>query len=74
VLITAAWWDIFLPTVGLRRLSARGQSQRYRRAAAAFRQLAVQMGGVLIKVGQFLSPPAWTCSPGDHSGAGRFAG
>ena len=55
VLIAAAWWDIFLPAVGLRRLSARGRSQRYRRAAASFRQLAVQMGGVLIKVGQFLS-------------------
>jgi predicted unusual protein kinase regulating ubiquinone biosynthesis (AarF/ABC1/UbiB family) len=55
LMIGELWWDIVLPKVGLRRLSERGRSGRMRRAASSFRLLAVRMGGVLIKVGQFLS-------------------
>ena len=48
-------WELVLPRVGFRRWSQRTRSDRLRRAAIAFRALAIQMGGVLIKVGQFLS-------------------
>jgi predicted unusual protein kinase regulating ubiquinone biosynthesis (AarF/ABC1/UbiB family) len=55
VLLSLIWWDILLPRLGLKRISDRGRSGRYRRIAAAFRALAVQMGGVMIKIGQFMS-------------------
>ncbi|MDD5467392.1 MAG: AarF/UbiB family protein [Anaerolineales bacterium] len=47
--------DILLPHLGGRAWSRRTRPERLRRMAAAFRTLAVEMGGVLIKVGQFLS-------------------
>lgn len=50
-----AVWEIILPRLGLRGLSRSTRSSRYRRIAADFRRLAVHMGGVMIKVGQFLS-------------------
>ena len=49
------FWDIFLPRVGLRALARNTRSQRYRQIAARFRALAIRLGGVMIKVGQFLS-------------------
>ena len=49
------FWDLFLPRVGLRRLSRRTRPDRMRKIAVAYRGLAIRMGGVLIKVGQFLS-------------------
>ncbi len=49
------WWDFVLPRIGFRGLSERTRPARIRRIAATFRSLAVTMGGVLIKVGQFLS-------------------
>jgi predicted unusual protein kinase regulating ubiquinone biosynthesis (AarF/ABC1/UbiB family) len=55
VLLREIWWDFMLPKIGLGVLSRRTRSARMRRIAARFRQLAVRMGGVLIKVGQFLS-------------------
>lgn len=48
-------WDIVLAHLGLAGLARRSRSARYRKFAAGFRALAVQMGGVMIKVGQFLS-------------------
>jgi predicted unusual protein kinase regulating ubiquinone biosynthesis (AarF/ABC1/UbiB family) len=48
-------WDLLLPRVGLRGWSRRTRPQRLRRWAARFRALAIRMGGVLIKVGQFFS-------------------
>lgn len=48
-------WDVILPRAGFRPLSERTRSDRLRRIATSFRALAVSMGGVLIKVGQFLS-------------------
>jgi predicted unusual protein kinase regulating ubiquinone biosynthesis (AarF/ABC1/UbiB family) len=50
-----AFWDVLLPILGLRALSRRTRSNRYRRIAASFKIMAIQMGGVMIKVGQFLS-------------------
>ena len=48
-------WEIMLPAIGLRALTRRTRPSRYRRIAAEFRALAIRMGGVMIKVGQFLS-------------------
>ena len=55
VTLNFIFWEIILSRIGLRALAARTRSNRYRRVAARFRDLAIQMGGVMIKVGQFLS-------------------
>lgn len=49
------FWEIILPRLGLRGLARRTRSQRYKQIAAQFRAMAIRMGGVMIKVGQFLS-------------------
>jgi predicted unusual protein kinase regulating ubiquinone biosynthesis (AarF/ABC1/UbiB family) len=49
------FWEIVLARLGLRAMVRRTRSERYRRVAAQFRALAIRMGGVMIKVGQFLS-------------------
>ena len=49
------FWEIILPKLGFRRLSRRTRSERYTRIAARFRLLAIRLGGLMIKVGQFLS-------------------
>ena len=54
-IISLLFWDVFLPRIGFRRLSARSRSERLWRIANRYRKLAIKMGGVLIKVGQFLS-------------------
>ena len=48
-------WDIVLRRVGLRGWARRTRPERFRREAERFRTLAIRMGGVMIKVGQFLS-------------------
>ena len=55
LLLSFAFWDLFLPRVGLRWWSRRTRPERLTQSARAFRGLAVQLGGVMIKVGQFLS-------------------
>jgi predicted unusual protein kinase regulating ubiquinone biosynthesis (AarF/ABC1/UbiB family) len=52
-----AWWDILLNRPGLRRFRT-PHLPRWQRLAGEFRALAVEMGGVLIKLGQFLSTRA----------------
>lgn len=50
------WWDILvrrIPVAGA--FAARSRPRRFRRWAHRFRLLALEMGGVLIKLGQFLS-------------------
>jgi len=49
------FWEIVLPRIGLRRLTRGTRSRRYQKIAANFRAMAIRMGGVMIKVGQFLS-------------------
>jgi predicted unusual protein kinase regulating ubiquinone biosynthesis (AarF/ABC1/UbiB family) len=49
------FWEIILRTIGLRGWIRRTRKERFRREAVRFRALAVRMGGVMIKVGQFLS-------------------
>jgi predicted unusual protein kinase regulating ubiquinone biosynthesis (AarF/ABC1/UbiB family) len=55
LLLSFVWWDLVLARLGLRQIARRTRVERLQRSARAFRSLAVQMGGVLIKVGQFLS-------------------
>ena len=49
------WWELILARLGLRKWARRTRPERFRREAIRFRALAVHMGGVMIKVGQFLS-------------------
>ncbi len=55
VMIRVVVWDVILPRIGLRALSLGTRPRRLRSIGASFRALAVREGGVLIKVGQFLS-------------------
>jgi predicted unusual protein kinase regulating ubiquinone biosynthesis (AarF/ABC1/UbiB family) len=49
------FWEIFLPRIGLRAWSRSTRPGRYKKIAARFRALAIGMGGLMIKAGQFLS-------------------
>ncbi|MDA3803518.1 AarF/UbiB family protein [Clavibacter sp. CT19] len=49
------WYELFLPRVGLRRIAERTRTRRMKRFARRFRVLAVELGGLMIKVGQFMS-------------------
>ena len=56
IIVSLIWWDAILRQVpGARGVAQRSALQRWRRLARRFRELAVSMGGVLIKLGQFLS-------------------
>ncbi len=48
-------WDLLLRRIGLRSLAQRTAMRRYQRHAHRFRMLATRLGGLWIKVGQFLS-------------------
>lgn len=48
------WWDIIINRPGLRWFRP-DPLPRWRKIAARYRRLALEMGGVLIKLGQFLS-------------------
>lgn len=54
-IVSLAVWEIILPNLGMRKWSAANRSRRLQRAAAQYRLMAIRLGGVLIKVGQFLS-------------------
>ncbi|WP_072313408.1 ABC1 kinase family protein [Agrococcus sp. Marseille-P2731] len=50
------WWcEVALPRIGLGALAARGRGARLQRLARRFHALAADLGGLMIKVGQFLS-------------------
>lgn len=54
--IAQAWWyELFLPRIGLGRFAARGRAARLTNLARRFHALAVSLGGLMIKVGQFMS-------------------
>ncbi|WP_243074040.1 AarF/ABC1/UbiB kinase family protein [Microbacterium sp. SS28] len=54
--IMQVWWfELVLPRFGLARVSARGRAARLTRIAQRFHVLAVDLGGLMIKVGQFMS-------------------
>jgi predicted unusual protein kinase regulating ubiquinone biosynthesis (AarF/ABC1/UbiB family) len=48
-------WELIIARIGLRKWTRRTRPERFRREAVRFRILAIHMGGVMIKVGQFLS-------------------
>lgn len=54
-MVQAWWYELFLPRLGLGALAARGRARRLQHIARRFHVLAVQYGGLMIKVGQFLS-------------------
>jgi predicted unusual protein kinase regulating ubiquinone biosynthesis (AarF/ABC1/UbiB family) len=65
--LSTIWWDLVLRHVpGLSGIAQRNSLARWQAWAKRFRRLAVSQGGVLIKLGQFLStrvdvlPPAVT--------------
>lgn len=50
------WWhEILLPKVGLGRITKRTRARRMTRFARGFREMAIGLGGLMIKVGQFMS-------------------
>lgn len=49
------FWELLLPRIFLSGLTRRTRSRRMTDIAIRFRALAIRMGGVMIKVGQFLS-------------------
>jgi predicted unusual protein kinase regulating ubiquinone biosynthesis (AarF/ABC1/UbiB family) len=54
-LLQTWWFELFLPRLGLRRLASRGRIRRLKNDAKRFRNLAAELGGLMIKVGQFMS-------------------
>jgi len=55
VLFSVFIWEILFPLIGLKKLSGKTRSRRLRQISRNYHDLAVKLGGVLIKVGQFLS-------------------
>ncbi|NSX38465.1 AarF/ABC1/UbiB kinase family protein [Pseudarthrobacter oxydans] len=54
--LAVTWWfELFLPRIGLARVAERTRPRRMQRFARRFHGLAVELGGLMIKVGQFLS-------------------
>lgn len=49
------FWEIIMSRVGFAGMVKRGRTERNRSVAVRFRALAISMGGLMIKVGQFLS-------------------
>jgi predicted unusual protein kinase regulating ubiquinone biosynthesis (AarF/ABC1/UbiB family) len=58
VILNLIFWEMILRYIGLRKIVKRTRSKRLQKIARAYHNMAVQMGGVLIKVGQFLSARA----------------
>ncbi|MET4004012.1 putative unusual protein kinase regulating ubiquinone biosynthesis (AarF/ABC1/UbiB family) [Arthrobacter sp. UYCu511] len=54
-LLVTWWFELFLPRIGLGSISARTRPARMKRFAQRFRTLALNLGGLMIKVGQFMS-------------------
>ncbi|MFJ4045753.1 ABC1 kinase family protein [Microbacterium sp. NPDC089987] len=49
------WFELVLPRLGLGRVADQTRDARMLRLARRFRALAVELGGLMIKVGQFMS-------------------
>jgi len=49
------WFEIALPKMGLAKIAERTRTKRMQRFARRFHVLAVDLGGLMIKVGQFMS-------------------
>lgn len=55
VFVQVWWFELVLPRLGLARVAERTRDGRMLHLAHRFRDLAVDLGGLMIKVGQFLS-------------------
>ena len=62
ILRFAAWYlavtwlfELLLPRIGLRGVAERTRASRMRRFARSFHALAIDLGGLMIKVGQYMS-------------------
>lgn len=55
VMISTWWFELVLPRIGFSGVAERSRAERLRRTSRRFRVLAVDLGGLMIKVGQFLS-------------------
>ncbi len=54
--LAVTWWfELFLPRIGLIKIAERTRTKRMQRFARRFHVLAVDLGGLMIKVGQFMS-------------------
>lgn len=54
--LTITWWyELVLPRIGLAKLAERTRPRRMRQVASKFHALALDLGGLMIKVGQFMS-------------------
>src|SRR5690606_21054731 len=54
--IAQTWWfELILPRIGFAEYVARGRAARLQGIAKRFHALAVELGGLMIKVGQFMS-------------------
>lgn len=49
------WFELVLPRFGLSSVAERTRARRMQRFARRFHTLAVELGGLMIKVGQFMS-------------------
>jgi predicted unusual protein kinase regulating ubiquinone biosynthesis (AarF/ABC1/UbiB family) len=49
------FFELVLPKWGLRRITERGRVKRLKKRAREFHDLAADLGGLMVKVGQFLS-------------------
>jgi predicted unusual protein kinase regulating ubiquinone biosynthesis (AarF/ABC1/UbiB family) len=49
------WFELALPQLGLSKLAAKGRVRRLKKQARKFHDLAADLGGLMVKVGQFLS-------------------
>ncbi len=54
-MLQAWWFELVLPRIGLANVSARGRVARLEHIAQHFHALAIDLGGLMIKVGQFMS-------------------
>lgn len=54
-LVQTWWYELVLPRFGLTALTNRTRTRRIKRFARQFHGLAVELGGLMIKVGQFMS-------------------
>ncbi|UOQ61450.1 AarF/UbiB family protein [Leucobacter rhizosphaerae] len=54
--LAVTWWfELLLPRLGLAAVAERTRARRMQRFARRFHVLAVDLGGLMIKVGQFMS-------------------
>ena len=54
-LVQTWWYELVLPRFGLTRIAERTRTRRMLHIARRFRVLAIDLGGLMIKVGQFMS-------------------